>query len=224
MKTNQHYIITIIITLFFIISGCASIVSKSVYPISINSNPPGAKISINNKKGNIVYSGQTPSTVNLSAKSGFFNSEKYSVLFTMDNYDLETVPIEFNIDGWYFGNIFLGGLIGMLIVDPATGAMWSPKTNYINLEFIKNRSEINNNNKDSITYSVKTNTKLNSTVKPEFPTRKSLVTLKSGREILCYVKSEDNENYYLTIKNNNKTHDFTISKDKVESVITLNKK
>ena len=29
------------------------------------------------------------------------------------------------IDGWYWGNLFLGGILGMLAVDPATGAMWA---------------------------------------------------------------------------------------------------
>jgi hypothetical protein len=29
------------------------------------------------------------------------------------------------IDGWYFGNILLGGLVGMLIVDPITGDMYT---------------------------------------------------------------------------------------------------
>lgn len=28
------------------------------------------------------------------------------------------------MDGWYLGNILIGGLIGMLIVDPASGAMY----------------------------------------------------------------------------------------------------
>jgi hypothetical protein len=28
------------------------------------------------------------------------------------------------LDGWYIGNILLGGLIGMLIVDPISGAMF----------------------------------------------------------------------------------------------------
>lgn len=28
------------------------------------------------------------------------------------------------MDGWYWGNILFGGLIGMLAVDPATGAMY----------------------------------------------------------------------------------------------------
>ena len=34
---------------------------------------------------------------------------------------LEITP-DFN--GWYIGNILFGGLIGMIIVDPATGDMW----------------------------------------------------------------------------------------------------
>lgn len=29
------------------------------------------------------------------------------------------------MNGWYMGNILIGGLVGMLVVDPASGAMWS---------------------------------------------------------------------------------------------------
>ncbi|KGQ53534.1 hypothetical protein IO44_11000, partial [Gallibacterium anatis str. Avicor] len=28
------------------------------------------------------------------------------------------------IDGWYIGNILFGGIVGLLIVDPITGAMY----------------------------------------------------------------------------------------------------
>ena len=28
------------------------------------------------------------------------------------------------MDGWYAGNILIGGLLGLLIIDPATGSMW----------------------------------------------------------------------------------------------------
>jgi len=28
------------------------------------------------------------------------------------------------MSGWYWGNILIGGLIGMLVVDPLTGAMY----------------------------------------------------------------------------------------------------
>src|SRR5436305_14092712 len=29
------------------------------------------------------------------------------------------------INGWYFGNLAFGGVIGMLVVDPLTGAMYT---------------------------------------------------------------------------------------------------
>ncbi|HCA7379988.1 TPA: hypothetical protein MX316_006554, partial [Pseudomonas aeruginosa] len=35
------------------------------------------------------------------------------------------VNLKSGVSGWYWGNILIGGLIGMLIVDPATGAMYS---------------------------------------------------------------------------------------------------
>jgi hypothetical protein len=41
------------------------------------------------------------------------------------------MPVHFKLDGWYIGNIVFGGLIGMLIVDPATGAMWKIENEHI---------------------------------------------------------------------------------------------
>ncbi|MFH6792762.1 hypothetical protein ACHRCF_16520, partial [Acinetobacter baumannii] len=35
-----------------------------------------------------------------------------------------TVEVTGTLSGWYLGNIIFGGLIGLLIVDPATGAMY----------------------------------------------------------------------------------------------------
>jgi hypothetical protein len=29
-----------------------------------------------------------------------------------------------SVNGWYVGNVIFGGLVGFLIVDPLTGAMW----------------------------------------------------------------------------------------------------
>ena len=34
------------------------------------------------------------------------------------------------LNAWYWGNILFGGLIGWLIVDPATGAMWKLKDEF----------------------------------------------------------------------------------------------
>lgn len=55
------------------------------------------------------------------------------------------MTITSSIEGWYFANILLGGgIIGMLIVDPATGGMWSLDTENISttLKPKSNNSEI----------------------------------------------------------------------------------
>ena len=72
--------------------------------------------------------------VTLPASGGFFSPAKYQVEFTKKGAPMQTVPLTADIDGWYFGNILFGGLIGMLIVDPATGAMWKLPEN-VNTSF-----------------------------------------------------------------------------------------
>lgn len=115
-----------------LLSGCASIVTKSIYPVSINSTPNNANISITDKKGKVIFHGNTPAVVKLKAGSGYFSKAEYQVKFSSHGYEDKIVPIMFDLDGWYFGNIFFGGLIGMLIVDPATGAMWKLDTEFLN--------------------------------------------------------------------------------------------
>ncbi len=62
--------------------------------------------------------------VTLPASSGYFKAAKYQIEFSKRGLATQNVPLTADIDGWYFGNILFGGPIGMLIVDPATGAMW----------------------------------------------------------------------------------------------------
>ncbi|MDB4525936.1 hypothetical protein N9065_03445 [Akkermansiaceae bacterium] len=35
-----------------------------------------------------------------------------------------TQSLDASMDPWYAGNIIFGGILGVLVVDPATGAMW----------------------------------------------------------------------------------------------------
>lgn len=126
----------------FLFSSCASIVSKSTYPLSINSSPSNAKVSITDKKGKEIYLGNTPATVKLKAGAGFFSKAEYQVKFSSPGYDDKIVPITFKLDGWYFGNLLLGGLLGMLIIDPATGAMWKIETEFLNETLSKSTASI----------------------------------------------------------------------------------
>lgn len=106
------------------LAGCASIVSKSEWPVTIASNPPGASVSIRNNSGQEIHKGTTPTTLTLSSRGGYFSPAKYTVAFEKDGFVTSSMPMNSHLNGWYWGNIVFGGLIGMLIVDPATGAMW----------------------------------------------------------------------------------------------------
>lgn len=131
---NTNLKILLLITSVFF-TGCASIVSKSDYPVSISSQPTGAKFIITDKSGSVVFSGETPTTTILSASAGFWQGAEYIVKFEKDGYISREVQIKRGIDGWYIGgNLLFGGLIGWLIVDPATGSMWTLEKNvYANL-------------------------------------------------------------------------------------------
>ena len=49
----------------------------------------------------------------------------------MPGYEDKTEYLESGIDGWYWGNIAIGGLIGMFIVAPLTGAMYRIPVEYV---------------------------------------------------------------------------------------------
>jgi hypothetical protein len=108
-----------------LMAGCSSIISQSEYSVAIDSSPTGASFIITNKAGQRVHSGVTPSSVTLNSSAGYFKGEAYTIALTKNGYLDKTYTIQSSIDGWYWGNILLGGLIGMLIVDPATGAMYN---------------------------------------------------------------------------------------------------
>lgn len=135
-------------------TSCATIVSKSSYPVTINSAPSEAKIVIKDKKGIEVFKGQTPATLKLNAGSGFFSKAHYQVEFSKKGYETMMLPINFKLDGWYFGNILFGGFIGFLIIDPATGAMWKLDTEFINATLIQSESASTIEKKEMKIYSL----------------------------------------------------------------------
>jgi hypothetical protein len=120
----KKYIALVVVAGAVVLAGCASIVSKSEYPVAITSNPIGADFVVKRDNGVPVASGVTPATIVLPASEGYFQPAKYTIEYKRKGV-MQSVPLTAKIDGWYFGNLLFGGIIiGMLIVDPATGAMW----------------------------------------------------------------------------------------------------
>ncbi len=118
-----------------IILSCASIIGKGgPQTLNIRSAPDQCEVSILDEKGTKVFAGQTPTTVALEKKKGYFSGKKYTVKIAKAGCIDKTVTVDTNVNGWYVGgNLIFGGLIGYLIVDPLTGAMWSLDTNEINV-------------------------------------------------------------------------------------------
>lgn len=107
--------------------SCASIVSKSDYPVTFKSYGAPVKFAVKNSSGETVDRGVTPKNITLSASEGYFKAAKYSVKTNKG-----TQTLNAGLDPWYAGNLLFGGLIGGVGVDPATGSMWKlPKEHVI---------------------------------------------------------------------------------------------
>ena len=118
------------------LTGCCTIVDSASENVVFNSNVDKADIKITNSKNQVVYSGQTPMTVPLNKKAGYFSGETYHIQSDKKGYISTEYLLDTRLNGWYWGNILFGGLLGMLIIDPATGAMWTfeEKSVFINME------------------------------------------------------------------------------------------
>jgi hypothetical protein len=106
------------------LSGCASIFKGSTQPVTFLSEPDSAALSVTNRAGQSVHVGTTPATITLKRGAGYFKSEIYNVVMKKEGFADKELTITSTVSGWYIGNLLVGGLIGMLIVDPATGGMY----------------------------------------------------------------------------------------------------
>lgn len=129
------------------LTNCASIVSDSDYSIIVRSEQRDIDFKIKDLNNRTITKGTTPEIVRLKAGTGYFESAKYTIEYLNEKH-----PLDAEMDGWYWGNILFGGLIGMLIVDPITGAMYKlPEEVHLDNDLIKiknDRNESNKRNKD----------------------------------------------------------------------------
>ena len=135
--------------LFFIaiavfMSNCATLVSKSIYPVRIEANPEGSKVTITNRAGMQVFEGAAPASVMLNASAGFFKPEMYNIKIEKAGYATRVINVTATLDDWYIGNICFGGLIGWLIVDPASGAMYQIEPGLFNVTLQEETANLKN--------------------------------------------------------------------------------
>ena len=92
------------------LSGCATIVSGRNQELPVYSTPSGAIVTVGPMKQ------VAPATFNLDRRQG-----AYVVKVEMEGYESVEVKLKKGVNGWVFGNIVFGGIIG-LVIDISTGA------------------------------------------------------------------------------------------------------
>jgi hypothetical protein len=115
----------LVIVLCLTISGCASIISGANQKIAVSSNPEGAIVTA--QPGD--YRVTTPATLTLPRIKGPF-----ILTFTKEGYSTMEIRLDRKTNGWIWGNLFIGGIIGIAI-DFSTGSSYelSPETVHSNL-------------------------------------------------------------------------------------------
>lgn len=108
MKKNVSLFVFLCCLIQF--TGCATIISGKHQDVPMNSDPSGAIILVNG-----VERGTTPATIELRRK------DDHEVTFEKAGYLPKTQWMQTKTNGWIFGNIILGGIIG-IIIDWSTGA------------------------------------------------------------------------------------------------------
>jgi hypothetical protein len=113
------------VSISLLFSSCATLFNQSVQPVQINSNPSGLTFKVTNSSNELISTGVTPTSINLKTSAGYMRPESYTIVFSKKGKDFGRQNLTASISGWYFGNILIGGLIGLVIVDPLTGAMFT---------------------------------------------------------------------------------------------------
>ena len=107
--------------------GCATILTGTSVPVSINSSPGSAKVEIKRLDGVPIDQGLTPMTARLA------KGKEYRVTISLDGYEAETVQVlKGGLEGAVFANLLCGGIPGLLI-DGMGGAMYKLEPNSINV-------------------------------------------------------------------------------------------
>lgn len=80
-----------------------------------------------------IFEGKTPTIVTLKSGGGYFRSKEYTVNVSKEGFGTKTVVLKGELNPWYLGNVIFGGLLGILVIDPLTGAMWKIQPEKVNV-------------------------------------------------------------------------------------------
>jgi hypothetical protein len=111
-----------------LLAGCATLFGGGPQQkVTVSSDQPKASFLIKDQTGTVVFEGKDPGTLLLAKKY------TYTVEVSLDGYSKQTIMISQGVNGWFWGNLCLGGIIGMG-VDFITGSMWDLQPSNVSIK------------------------------------------------------------------------------------------
>lgn len=123
-------------------AGCASIMHGTTQKIGVSSSPTGASVIVDNKP-----LGMTPVFADLK------RGEEHIISIEAPGYQKAQLTVTKSVSGWVWGNIVLGGLIG-LAVDAITGGLYNLSPEQITAELKKSDVSASVNDGDVVVLAV----------------------------------------------------------------------
>lgn len=124
----RKHCVHILLSIFAIsFTGCASIIDGTKQNVTFNSDPSAAEVIIGG-----VTRGNTPLSITLKRKT--MGGGEVFALLKKEGYQDQQVQLSTKLNGWFWGNIITGGLIGST-TDGISGAAfeYSPDSYHITL-------------------------------------------------------------------------------------------
>jgi len=128
---TKKFIFLLLISVLF--SNCATIVKGGKQEVGFTSVPDGAIVIVNGRT-----LGKTPITTTIDRKSD------QTLTFEKEGYKTLTLPFTTTINGWFWGNIAVGGLLGST-TDGLSGAVYEYAPSQYNITLTPTDKTIANN-------------------------------------------------------------------------------
>ena len=107
----------VVVALALLGSGCATVTKGSSQALTIQTDPDGATCDVSRETKTVASLAATPGQVTVDKAFGAID-----VACRKAGHQSTEVHVDSQVQGWTFGNILLGGIIGFA-VDAASGAM-----------------------------------------------------------------------------------------------------
>ena len=126
MRRLSHCLVALVIAGSLSLVSCATVLHSGPGSVMITSEPSAARVTITDLwTRQPVLQATTPAVASLARHAGYMQPARYQILVEKPGYQPYALLLKAQLDERYFGNFVAGGPLGLLVVDPLTGAMYA---------------------------------------------------------------------------------------------------